>query len=395
MPLGIIYPPLSGTSMVVEVLWCLIYVLCYIAICSSRRRVHRKADAVFMPLSKRNLNRGLCILSGIALIGGLFLLYEYSVSRGYGFSTPVSDIRMLEINAVDRGRSGSILSGLARFMMPSLLIAWPLFVNSRKLISSKMAFLLFSSTVVVIWVQAMYEGGRFFLVSLIGVTLFSFISSSAWSQTLRPRNAVLLILVLLSAIVYSAYVFVDRVGESRSLLAVYELFASTFDIYLTDYGRQNFLGPLDYVVFPIYMFMLYLCHPLSELSNLIAYHTSFNAYGAYQFPQLAQLLNLIGFQVNLRDFYEAVSRPGVYTTLIGGNYIDFSWLGVFASAVLYGSLTGYALRLYNSNPMSVCASYAPLLFLCSCFAMVHPLVTTVWPAFLWIPLWRVRLNRYY
>jgi len=392
LPLGLIYKPLSLDALILLFLWSVVYILSFVAaslLASSFRRLPQRLP---MALNNRRLTKAVILLSGIAFIGGLLLFYEYAIARSYGFSTPVSDIRILEINAVDAGRKGSIISALGRFMMPSLLVAWPLYIVVIKNIAQRASYLLFASTILVIWVQAMYEGGRFFLVSLLGVCLFALISSKGFRVFNGIRNAFLPSLAISCVALYSSYVFLERVEDSASLASAFDIFAGTFDVSLSDSGFHILSGPLGYVAFPAYMLLLYATHPLSELVHILSADSTFTSFGGYQFPQFIQLLGVLGFPFSLSDISDSLSRPGVYVTLIGANYIDFSVLGVIASGVFYGYATGRALRFYSADPTSSFAGCAPLLFLCSCFAMVHPLLTTVWPAFLWIFFSRVRLK---
>ena len=395
IPLGLYYKPLTLDVLVFVVFWCTVYIVSYCVSSSSALSCQRPSRRLPTPLNNKRMNRAIVFLAGTAFIGGLLLLYEYAIARQYGFSTPVSDIRVLEINAVDAGRKGSIISALARFMMPSLLAAWPLYVVARKNVPRKISFLLFSGTAMVIWVQAMYEGGRFFLTSLLGVALFALICSNGGRLSRNLRKVFLPLLVIASAVVYSALVFLERAGDTASLVGTFEIFAETFDISMTDFGFDILSGPLRYVAFPVYMLLIYVTHPLSELAHILSAHSAFTSFGGYQFPQMIQILSALGFPVSLSSLNDALSRPGVYVTIVGANYIDFSALGVIASSIFYGSATGHALRHYKVDPTSTCAGYGPLLFLCSCFAMVHPLLTTVWPAFLWIFFSRMRLKRFF
>ena len=392
MPLGLIYKPLSLDALILLFLWCAVYVLSYVAANLLAPSFRRLPQRLLIALNNSRLTKAVILLSGIAFIGGLLLFYEYAIARSYGFSTPVSDIRILEINAVDAGRKGSFVSGLGRFMMPSLLAAWPLYIILIKNRVTRASYLLFASTILVIWVQAMYEGGRFFLVSLLGVCLFALFSSKGFSIFKSIRNVFLPALVTFCVALYSAYIFLKRVEDSASLANTFDIFAGTFDVALSDSGLHILSGPLGYGAFPAYMLLLYATHPLSELVHILSADSSFTSFGGYQFPQFIQLFGVLGFPLSLSDVGDSLSRPGVYVTLIGANYIDFSVLGVIASGIFYGYATGCALRFYRIDPTSSCSGCAPLLFLCSCFAMVHPLLTSVWPAFFWILFSRVRLK---
>ncbi len=392
MPLGLIYKPLSLDALILLFLWCAVYILSYVAAYLLAPSYRRLPQRLPMVLNTSRLSKAVILLSGIAFIGGLLLFYEFAIARRYGFSTSVSDIRMLEINAVDAGRKGSIVSGLGRFMMPSLLAAWPLYIILITNTTKRASYLLFASTVLVIWVQAMYEGGRFFLVSLLGVCLFTLFSCKGFRVFNSVRNFFLPVLVTSCVALYSAFVFLERVEDSASLANAFDIFAGTFDVSLSDSGFHILSGPLGYGAFPAYMLLLYVTHPLSELVHILSADSALTTFGGYQFPQFIQLFGVLGFPLSLGDLSDSLSRPGVYVTLIGANYIDFSVLGVIASGIFYGYSTGRALHFYRIDPTSSCSGCAPLLFLCSCFAMVHPLLTSVWPAFVWILFSRVRLK---
>ena len=384
LPLGLIYKPLPTETILIILVWCFIYVIGFLFAGTSPRAFRHLALEVTNSTKFRKANISILFLSTIALLGALLLFYEFAIARGYGLSTPVSMIRVLEVNALADGRKGSIIGGLARFMLPAILAAWPLFIIMNHRIHRKTFFLLIFSTGFLIWIQAMYEGGRFFLVSLLFVSLFTLSWPMPGSVWLSPKKAILIFAPSSCVVIYCLHVFLDRYSESTSLADSFSLFAAYFDITLSDFGRSLISGPLGQLAFSVYMLLLYVTHPFSELSSLLSSNAGLLGFGGYQIPQLLQVLGAFGSSLDIRHLNEALQRPGVYSTLIGANYIDFGIIGVPISAYLYGFLTSRSLRHYSANPTSVAGAYAPFLFMISCFALLFPIVTTVWPAFLWI-----------
>jgi hypothetical protein len=386
-PLGLSYPSGDLSVYIILILWALLFAVFYY--CGSRLALGlRYSQIPSRSVFGQKIQARIIFYCLLSFLGAVILLIEYSVFRGYGLFTPVAEIRILEVNAVIDGRAASILSGLARILLPSILLAWTLYLNRTTAVKRSVASMLIVCTLVVLLVQAKYEGGRFFLFALVGIFCFSSFLGAQRRSLLKlgKPKSFLYASVVAFAIVYVGYVFLDRLAGSADLSAAYVLFANRLDISVSSEAMNRLSGPWQAFWFPLMMMVIYISHPISELCRLIQAPGLELAFGSFQLVELKRLLALIGVDLGF-DVFKSLPKAGVYLTLPGANYVDFSYAGFFLSPILWGLLAGFSLALYDVS-LTPYAIIAPLVFVCMAMAMIHSIVTTVWPAFVWafVPL---------
>jgi hypothetical protein len=320
------------------------------------------------------------LCAGLALAGSLALGYEFAINRGYGFTMQVTEIRILEVDAVRTGRDVSLLGGIGRMLMPALFLGWILY--RRGMVESKFAGpLLFLATFFTIYVQAVFEGGRFFLVSLFIVALFS--ASPHRVKRFSARQIVTFV-VGLSVFAFASLVFIDRAtGQGRVLGESFLSLATGFPISLSQsqpWGQE--IG-VESAYFILSMFWVYITSAINDLDILLRTDVAQHAWGAYQFPQFWGVVALLtGYQNPFSVFM--LARTGVYVTAYGGWYVDFGHAGAMIAIPLQGLLTGYATALFKRGHLSRFALLSPLFVVTSLFLPIHSIITTLWPAMVYV-----------
>lgn len=317
--------------------------------------------------------------SVIAAAGAILLVIEFAIFRGYGFQTPVAEIRIMEVEAVTAGRGGAVLSGIGRLLMPLLFVAWIVFRQSTRHCSPGTRALLYASTAWVLWTQSAFEGGRFFLLSLVLVIWFS---AGTSRKSLVGGKTVAL--GTLAALIFFGFVFLNRYSSYESGFAEnFEQFSSSFSIVVDSTVNERLSGEFGAPWFVVTMFWVYLTHAVSELNVLLAQEDFIHAVGAYQFPQLMQAVRIIFDLQPQFNVFGALANPGVYVTVPGAMYIDFGYAGAYLAAILLGALTGIALEERHRGGPGTFAAVSPLLLVVAIFVPVHSIMPTVWPAILY------------
>lgn len=360
-------------------------------------------------------------LSICATVGAGLLMYEFAVGRGFGFNTPLAEIRITVINNVQSGFTGAWTSALGRVLVAALPVAWVMAGMAWTAVSRVSLSTLLVSSLIVFFEQATFEGGRFFFVFLILATLVGSVAALI-SEGLSGRfsvrflvlqiQPVILSVALAGAMVfYSSYTFVsrveDRVEQMEAQQAVqpapppsdaqkappsedqpaspsphgvnYSGYVSVLPLDISDTDLTNFAAD-DYSAA---MTWVYVTHGLSEF-DLIFQKDDFNhALGAYQFPQLVLLATKLS-GVDLR-YDERANLPNyaVYTTLPGASYIDFGLLG----GLVFAFLIGLGMRAgINDLGRGSAELVAPILFVVAVVGPSYSLFPNVWPSLAWVLL---------
>lgn len=388
------------------------------------------------------------LLSTIALAGALGVIYEFAVRRGYGFSTPVEIIRVMEVNRAMKGSVPSAFSGAARLAAGAIASAWVLyFVAQTKVRWSTFAVLLVS-TIAGFWLEARFMGGRLFIAGTWAASFAALVAGYAFhAQTggklsIRPLIGLLLAAVLIAG--YFVFVFAERVAaRGTDGQAVYEQYSKHFggDLVVQEQppleaeepkgepatsagGRQTAVenaipdkmktealaesetpqpgaqAPAEttptagetIVAKPsklktaVSFLWVYATQGLNELDRLLQLDGIKPAYGAIQFGKIAQLLTVVTGKNWTYDMATNLPNPGLYWTMLGDTFVDFGYYGSILAAIIFGFLLTYSARLVLAGRMGPIALSFPFLMSLALFSPMLSLVQNLWPSIAWLVL---------
>lgn len=363
------------------------------------------------------------ILSTIAALGAAIMTYEFAIVRGYGFSIPVNDLRIMQVEHAAAGFVGSWLGGIGRLLISALIVAWLVAcMNWHRMRWRSILALLIASAVVVAY-QTKFEGGRLFVASLalasgFGSILFiaSDVSDGTFIRLRRISFRHLAPLALVSAMMvgtfaYSSYTFSSRGADTvKQIDAVIEherrtekppaaivqqavqtevsqyailylRYASDFMIDLSTLTNATWFDSDDY---PFAMAWIYLSQGFSEFDRIFQLEELNYSLGFYQFPQLAQVFSK-ALNVDVRyNLKENLPNSGTYLTLPGASYLDFGYAPGLAFALILGVGFRFGFVSALQSPGSTTALVAPLIFVIVAVGPVTTLLPNLWPCFVWI-----------
>ncbi len=325
-------------------------------------------------------------LSFLSILGAALIICEFALVRGYGFSTPVSVIRIIEVDAANAGFDGSWISGLGRMLTPALMVAWVLAILGWSGIHRWTLAVLFLASAAVFYQQMMFEGGRFYLAALLLMVFVArnFASLAKLKSGLSIKKILLWLVLFIFVLLVFGYVFVARYQQDdRDFSEAYGTWSANFEMVVDEETYVKLSGAASGLWLGVYMLWAYLTQGVNELNTLLMHGPIDRAWGASQFPQIVQALNkLTG--VNLAyDQLQNLPKVGTYITLYGASYIDFGAVGasIFVGAI--GWLTGRAVKTLGSQRITGLALNAPLLIALGMFAPIVSLTVNLWPAFCW------------
>jgi hypothetical protein len=324
-------------------------------------------------------------LSFAAVIGATTIIYEFAVLRGYGFSTPVEEIRQSEVLGAIAGISGSGFSGIGRLFVPALPVAWILAIL-RPAPLSKIAWLfLICATAVVLWQQTVFEGGRIFLATLL---ISNGIARSLRKTTIPQRRSHGLTMsylpaamIALVALVLFGSVFVERLNARNVDLADgYQAFTDSFAIDVPYSTIDRLQGEGATIRFAAYMFWMYVTQGPNQFDELLEQPLLANGYGALEFGQISRAITMLsGINFNYSPF-ENMPTAGAYTTFLGESYMDFGIPMIWLFAALLGYFTCRSARTLMDGQVTKSSFCAPFLITIGIFSPIVNLVINLWPA---------------
>ena len=409
LPLGGEWGYLSLNTAVFIALWVLISTVSIIAggwIAQNRVEVR--------PRSYLGIDAAVTALSLVSAIGAILIIVEFAFVRGYGFTMPVTEIRILEVNRGFAGAPGSLLSGPGRLMMPAILPALLMVAFHRRRLSRAALVAFGAAAVLFLFEQIRFEGGRWFLfgtyfalaVGLLGDLLRNKVEGGI-SFGRKLANA-LLFLVLYGVILfgYSGWVFANRYdGSGEGQVAAYERFSNELiekrysesgegeEEPISD-GEELVAKPLGefseslfgkLLLHPVTKFFwIYATHGVNELNNLVLGGEFSHSLGAFQFPQLARISDrLLG--TDLRVEYKAdFPNDGLYTTMIGASYVDFGFVGAVGFGALFGLGLGVFANLFGRQRGASFSSMAfPAMMTVALLSPIISVVSHFWPVMFW------------
>lgn len=173
-------------------------------------------------------NLAVIVLSLASLIGAILIIVEFAFVRGYGFTTPVTYLRHLEVNRGVAGAPGSLLSGPGRLMLPAILPALLIIALCWQRMSTLALLVFIAAAVVFLFEQVKFEGGRWFLfstyIALALVMLGDLLRSASKDGRIILRKvmstAIFLCIYAAILLAYSGWVFASRYadkGESQEV----------------------------------------------------------------------------------------------------------------------------------------------------------------------------------
>ncbi|GAA0029522.1 hypothetical protein BwSH14_03330 [Bradyrhizobium ottawaense] len=382
-------------------------------------------------------NHWVMALSLASLIGVGAMIYELAIVRGYGFSTPVFDLRTMQVEQADAGFVGSWLGGFGRLFVSAIVAAWIVACLRWQALSWRGLVVLLVSTLAVFLYQAAFEGGRSFATALVLVVFFASAGSSIADvshdgrlrlSSLRFRHAAPLVLafvVLLANNQYNLTVFASRgsrtiqtieqqldqtlsatasthetaddkapkaeqleiIDQARASSAppyalAYLRYASDFDIDLSSIRDLDQLA----VKYSRAMNWLYITQGANEFDRIFGLSNLSHSYGFYQFPQIAQILSkLLGKDMRY-NLARNLPNVGTYITLMGAFYLDFGTVPSLILAALMGLGLRYGLQCMFDGATTIFSLSAPLILVIMAAAPVTTLLPNMWPCFLWMAL---------
>lgn len=337
------------------------------------------------------VNNAIRLLALVSATGASVVVFDFAVLRGYGFSTTAATIRMEEVLASIKGMSSSSpLSGAGRLLIPAMLPALIITVLRWPVVRRSTLGFLAVCSVVLLFEQVRFEGGRFFLTAIGVSTLIAallrpagfanpFVKSGLSFKTLLGLGV--LGIVFLS---FFAYVFVERIMDRDGFFwSAYIGYASNFEIDF-DYGRIGlFDGVLGPMWFSACMLWMYATQGVSEFDQILAVLNFQHANGGYQFIQLTQASDALLGTDTFYDRFANLPHMGTYVTLPGAFFIDFGVSGMLASAVLLGWFAALCTTRLIRGAQGPRAAMAPIVLTLCYFSPVVSLVPNLWPALVW------------
>ena len=381
-PIGGQWIELKASTWLVFFTWVVVYFLTVLLGIFGGACNKSELSCYLVPWQNRWIQR----LSLFSVIGAALIVYEFAVTRQYGFSTPVAMIRIMEVDTATAGFDGSWVSGIGRLLTPALMVAWVLATLGWSVLRRRTLIILLFASATVFYQQMMFEGGRFYLAALLVMIFFAriFVAQPSLKRRINIKKMVFWISLFIVVLVIFGYVFVARYQENERVFSeAYETWIGNFDVYINEEVYSRLSGDASSVWLAIFMLWAYVTQGPNELNSLLMHGQIDLAWGVGQFPQIAQGINkLIG--INLAyDQLQNLPKVGTYTTLYGASYIDFGHGGALIFMGVVGWLTGRAIKILHSQCLNGLALNAPLLITLGLFAPIVSLVVNLWPAFFW------------
>jgi hypothetical protein len=387
IPLGGQWGDISAFTWIVVFVWMSVYFSAMIVGVLQRSRPSNSNLSSFHNIGRSSA--WVARLSVLSIVGAILIAYEFAITRGYGFSTSVSSIREMEVNAAIEGFGGSWVSGLGRMLTPALMTAWVLAVLNWKQVGRNSKVLLLIASLAVFIQQFMYEGGRFYIAALLSMI---FIASKFSKDPVVPKTKVsfnfkrfLWIVLAIFVFMGFCFVFVRRYRDAgRDFYEAYTMWAEVFDLKIDDatvYSRLNGDGASLWL--GITMIWAYVTQGFNELNVLLLSESTNKAWGLFQFAQIGMVLGKLVDSGLTFNRLENLPHVGTYFTFYGASYVDFGHFGALIFIGLTGWLTGWSIKSLRNGNQSGLALNAPLLITLGVFAPIVSLVTNLWPAFFW------------
>lgn len=402
IPVGGYWLPIAGIVWLLLLAWVGLYLLSYFVVASTlSRRVSSRVES--RERNPERLSAIIVLLASIAAVGALAVVYDFAFLRGYGFDTSVNQIRGEEVSQSYRGLSiSSPVSGIGRLMIPAIFIALILAARWFEKVNPLARVILAGSSLVVLYEQIAFEGGRIMIAASVISTIFAFFFARPAARPDRqPRKArasktpwIRLAALFAITLGFFLNVFAARILDRGGVFwSSYRSFASDFNLTVSVEQIARFEGVWGPFWFGLSMLWLYITQGISEFDLLISQSNIPHSYGLYQFPQITPISALILGANITYDFVRILPNTGTYLTIYGANWLDFGHGGAFAVAALLGAATALSVRQYGRGAWTGIALSGPMFFTVGVFAPVISVFPTIWPAFSYALFASVLLGR--
>ena len=407
IPLGGEWSTLENGTVSTILLWVAAVVVGMAIGARYARARHAKESEATLPSghdAMKGLSAAILVLSLAAATGAVLVILEFAFVRGYGFSTPVANIRILEVTRGMAGADSSLLSGPGRLMLPAFLPAFLLVILFWRAAPKPVLAVFFLTVLIVLLEQILFEGGRFFL-GLILLSLTIAVAADmmriGWPPDWKRSISQIFVIVVFGSllVLYSAWVFGNRTsGAGETQTAAFDRFSSSLIEKAPPKLQETPPSPaIEFQIHPtVKFFWIYATHGISQLEQVLRHPNITHTYGFFQFPQLAQIADKV-FRTSLRvDYYKNMPSSGFYTTMIGASIIDFGRAGSIIFALFFGVMTGYCAVLHPSSNQAKSTSQArsdtnitfsvisfPALMTTALVSPIVSLVNHMWPAIVW------------
>jgi len=146
-------------------------------------------------------------------------------------------------------------------------------------------------------------------------------------------------IAIASAIGYSMYLFIERAAFTGVALdEMISVFSLNYGLTIASFETEN---ELLRSLYTIYVFLtFYVTHALNYISDYFAGEYSPVLMGAYTFPQLARLVDVVLGTALFSNSREALLVNGAYLSLPGSLYLDFGMAGATTVGVVVSFVFG-------------------------------------------------------
>jgi hypothetical protein len=337
--------------------WAYIVGCVFIFLLGSREKKARSSKVSsgtsVLPLAETSARRINLVVRATALIGLLGILcitIDKVFLSGLDYSQGITALRY-ERHAQgafgDENLRRSLLLYVGSFIVSFSCVAYLLYLLKAEVLSRSSIWLA-QLGMVSPATLAVLSGGRSPLVMILILAFGAVIVRALSKQTPLPREPIgrrLLLVFLLLAMFYNAYVFAER----RFLVGVtdYNAFEDYFEMnsaakpsaFFEEMAKKGFIS--EDLTMSLLNTQYYITHSLSYLDLVIHYDGQAGPYyGEYQFSLVTTVLGRVAPSLSLNDTITSDMQDngtlGVFTSAWAGMYLDFGRLGAFAAIFVCG-----------------------------------------------------------
>ncbi|AXH14499.1 putative membrane protein [Malaciobacter mytili LMG 24559] len=245
------------------------------------------------------------------------------------------------------GRRGSVIGMLNILLGGMPIIGITILIVLKKEEIGNYFYLLLGSSILGIFSYFLSGGRNFFVISLFVLFFVYLLQNKNRQKTnllkkIKTKYKILIAILILLSISYVLYLFIER-AELRGI-TVYDTAMNLerdFGVKVTLSPFQNEFLSLIYYIFVMLVF--YITHSLSLLSEYFYINYEQLLGGVNTFPLFTMFIDKI-FETSF--YQEAMNKlllNGIYLSLLGRVYLDFSFFGVFMVSFFLGIILNYTL----------------------------------------------------
>lgn len=336
------FSPLSdGLYLFVSLYLCVsIMSYSFFFFCKKKRTVKRPIDSDCVVFSRVYF---LIIL--LAFLYPLITVYDFFILKG-GHITEIVAMRELEHLTGPRnsliGATRALLSGAAPIAFTMALQSY----DTPRIYKN----IIFFVSVIGLFSTFLSGGRNAFFIGL----LYIFMHYIYHIGPVRVKSKTSLFRVSFEKItfylfvcfgfIYSMKIFVDRFSlRGMGAQDMLEHLSTDYDVSISFVDTSNLFLSAAYSAYVYLVF--YVTHALSYLDQYFVNGVDPLFCGAYNFPILSRVFDIIFSSNTFANVREEMILPGVYLSLPGSLYLDFSVVGALLSGIIFSGVFGY----YNRN----------------------------------------------